>query len=347
VRVRRGIDSTLFAAWLSGMALLTPAPATAAAPGDTLVVHLPSVPIDSSTRLASALTSLRDYLARVASLQLEVKIFRRWEDASQFCAQNPASIKLVLSEPSFLLDLPADAGFVPEWRFYRSGSETYRQVLVVRTEDASIQALPDLKGKSLQFVKTTGEKTDAFLERAVFAGEMKPKEWFGSMEAVPDDFSAVADLLHGQVDSALVADYNPLLVSALGDKLRAVFTSQPLSLPVLAVRAGAYGSGESESLEKALEGIGGTDEGRKILKELGVDALRPVASGSGRFDREALLRIPSLQKKAMEIALPSIPPESSEGAPSLAAGDVTFALAIELPEIPPVTRLPGQKKVEP
>jgi ABC-type phosphate/phosphonate transport system substrate-binding protein len=312
-----------------------------------MLVHLPSVPIESSTRLASALTALRDYLAtQEPRLPLEVKIFRRWEDASAFYAQDPASVKLVLSEPAFLLDLPADAGFVPEWRFYRGGSESYRQLVVVRMEDEALHSLSDLRGKSLQFVRTTGDETYVLLERAVFGGEVKPKEWFSSMEPVPDDFSAVADVLHGQVDAALVADYNPLLRSALGDKLRAVFASPPLSLPVLSIRGGAIPSEERTSLETALMRIGESASGRKILEELGVDALRPIAKGSGRLDREALLRMPSVERKAMEIALPSMPQVVSEGAPSLRPMDVTFALAIELPEIPPATEIGEARKNE-
>ncbi len=126
-----------------------------------------------------------------------------------------------------------------------------------------------------------------------------------------------------------------------------MFTSQPLSLPVLAMREGALGADERGSLENALARIGESDGGRQILAELGVDALRPIASGSGRFDREALVRIPLMRRKAMEIALPSIPPPSSEGAPSLKPLDVAFALAIELPEIPPATKLLGDKPKDP
>ncbi len=310
-----------------------------AAPG-ALLVHLPSVPLESSTRLATAVTALRDYMsAEVPGFVVDVKIFRRWEDADAFYQKDPSAIVAVLSEASFLLDLPAEEGFVPVWRFYREGSETYRQVLVVRTEDQTLSALADLRSHSLQYVKTTGGHTLSFLARAVFAGEVSPQDWFGSLEAAPDDFSAVASVLHGQVDAALVADYNPLLRSQLGDKLRTLFTSPPLSLPVIALRSQALGAEERAALDRAMASIGENVEGRKVLEELGLDGLRPIENGGGRFDREALLRIPSVQKKTMEIALPSSVPAPSAGPSELTPADVTFSLALELPEIAPATEL--------
>lgn len=320
-----------------------PTPSLAAS--GTLLVHLPSVPVESSNRLASAVTELRDYMsAQVPGLALEVKIFRRWEDADAFFRADPTSVVAVLSEASFLLDLPADASFVPHWRFYREGSETYHQVLVVRKEDQDVHAVGDLQNRSLQFVKTTGAQTFAFLNQAVFGGELSLQDWFGTLEAVPDDFSAVANVLHGQIDAALVADYNPLLRSQLGDKLQSLFTSPPLSLPVLALRSDALDAKQKTALDTALRRIDQNDQGRKLLEELGIDGLRPIASGGGPFDREALLRIPSVRKKALEIALPTTPPSAPGAAEALLPTDITFSLALELPDIPPPTELSAPEK---
>jgi ABC-type phosphate/phosphonate transport system substrate-binding protein len=327
----------LVATWLFATPL-------SAAPG-ALLVHLPSVPLESSTQLATAVTALRDYMsAEVPDFAIEVKIFRRWEDADLFYRQDSSAVVAVLSEASFLLDLPADEGFVPVWRFSRAGSETYHQVLVVRTEGQKFKAIGDLRDGSLQFVKTTGGQTFAFLSRAVFGGEVSPQDWFGSLEAVPDDFSAVANVLHGKIDAALVADYNPLLRSQLGNKLQALFTSPPLSLPVIALRSKALGPEQRAALDRAFSGMRENAEGKKVLEELGLDGLRPIADGGGRFDREALLRIPSVQSKTMEIALPSSPPAASAGSSELSPKDVTFSLALELPEIAPATELSSVHK---
>ena len=316
----------------------SPLPARGA---EVMLVHLPSAPMENSARVASAVTSLAAYLnAEVSALELEVKIFRRWQDADAFFVENRSNVLAVLGDASFFLDHPLDEGLIPSWRFVRSGSETYQRLVVVRTESEEIQGLAGLRGRSLQIVKTTGEQTEAYLARSVFGGEVAPQTWFGSIDVVADDFTAVASVLHGKADAALVAEHNPLLLSELGAKLRAVYRSPSLSLPVLALRADALSAEQQSAFYDALARIGENNDGPHLLEDLGVDGLRPIASG----DREVLLRLPTSERKVMEIALPASSDVPLAPFPPPSPEDVTFGLTLELPEFPSAqARIRGKK----
>lgn len=318
----------------------------AKAEAETLLVHLPSVPIESSSRLANAVTSFADYLnAHIQGLSLEVKMFRRWEDAYAFYQSDPNAVTAILSESSFLLDLPRDDGFVPGWRFARNGDEFYRRLVIVRAEDESANNLSDLRGKHLTFVKTTGEQSVAFLGRSVFGGEVAPDEWFSGLEPVTDDFTAVAAVVHGQVDAALVADHNPLLRADLGPKLKEVYTSPRQSNPVFSIRSSAFDGQRETALAATLSDIAETPEGASMLSELLIDGFRPIRAA----DRQALVALPSASRKRLQVALPTGRPSPSLGteASALAPSELTFTLAIELPETAPVSTLHASPAPEP
>ena len=222
-------------------ALVLAAPAAAQ---DTFVVHLPSAPVEAAAHLAEAMTDLAAYLSeKVPGSTLEVRLFRRWSDADSYLEGHASSVALLLTEASFLLDRGAGSGFAPTHRLKREGRDTYRRLVVVRADAEDLGSLADLKGRSLTVVETAGASGPSFLERAVFEGVVAPLEWFGKLESEVDDFSAANKVLYGQTDSALISEHNPLVAGHLGRDLRAVYTSPPLSLPVLAVREGAFDAG--------------------------------------------------------------------------------------------------------
>src|SRR5439155_843454 len=110
--------------------------------------------------------------------------------------------------------------------------------------EARVSSLADLKGRSLALALSGGEQATRFLARAVFDGELTPETWFGKLVSETDELTAVADVLYGRADAALVSDDNPLFVSHLGKELKVVYTSPALSLPVVAYRASALTTGE-------------------------------------------------------------------------------------------------------
>lgn len=302
-------------------------PAAAAAlaqqPVQTMLVHLPSAPVESATRQAEAVTALAKELSRaLPGPPLELKIFRRLADAQSFLAENGDTVALALCDAALAADLPA--GLDPSHRFVHRGRPTYRRLAVVRDERRELQKLEDLRGRSLAVVETAGSGEHDFLAWQVFAGALDPKDWFGSLEPAADDFAATASALYGQTDAALVAEYNPLLIKNLDGELRVIYRSPPLSLPVLAVRAAAFDDARRAALDEALRALAGSSA---LIAALGLDGFEAVAG------RGELFAVSDLVRKRPELAAPQAGAVPVEVPPLPAATDLPFVLAIELPDV--------------
>ena len=312
-------------ALFTGIALLTP---LSAAAQRTLLIHLPSAPVEASSQQAEAITELATYLSQqLPDTTLEAMIFSRWRDANAYLSEQDNDIALILSDASFALVAPAE--WIPSYRFARAGSENYRRRLVVHRDNQDLEGLADLKGKSLAVVTTSGSSDAAFLEQQVFEGDLDPTTWFADpLTQAVDDFEATASVLYGKTDAALVAEYNKLLIEHLGQELRVVFESPALSLPVLSLRPASFSAPEIQALGLALTRLATDSLGRKILDGLGIDEIRPLARG-----RQAL-RPATRPEKSFEIALPTDFDLPLEIQPPPPTDQLTFGIAIELPDVP-------------
>jgi ABC-type phosphate/phosphonate transport system substrate-binding protein len=313
------------------LAVLLLGSAVLSAQQKVLLVHLPGAPVQEAQRLAEAANSLASYLSeQVQGLTLEVQLFRRITDADAYLqGADGARVVAFLVEPCFLLDLGAEASLVVTHRFQRDGKGTYRRLLVVKA-DAGVDKLADLKESSLSIVETAGASLTSFLERAVFEGEVTLDDWFGSLGRVSDDFAATAGVLYGQSDAALIGEHNPLLKDHLGSDLKVIYTSPPLSLPVLALRAGTLGSEQRAAWDTALVGMGENATGRSVLTELRLDDFEALASGTAL----ASLTSPSVRTKEPEIALPGADAFLPTLPAPLLAEEISFDLEVELPDVP-------------
>ncbi len=297
------------------------------------LVHLPSLPIEAGNRQAEAVTALAAYLKTAVPGLGETKIFRRLSDAQTFLAAAPARVTLLWCDASFLLDLPAGADFVPLARVIRGGVATYRRHLVVRADRSDLRELADLRGKSLSVVEAAAPRGQALLGRAVFEGELDLATWFGPLTAVADDFAATANVLYGETDAALVAEFNPLLNEQLEQqKLRSLYTSPPLSLPVLAGRRGALTADERSALDTALRQLGQV-QSPPVLAGLKIDGFAALAGE--RIVQDQLLPA-AVRKKTLEIAVPRAALVEL-AAPKPLPQELQLILAVELPEIPLAT----------
>ncbi len=301
----------------------------------TMLVHLPSAPVEAANRQAGAITTLAELLSqRLSGDPVEAKIYRRWRDASQYLSTEGEGVALMLSDASFAQHLPA--GLEPAYRFVRGGSETYRRLLVVQADRQDLKKLVDLEGKALTVVETAGSADAAFLAREVFEGEIDPTAWFSAIDPAVDDFSATADVLYGQIDAALIAEYNPLLTQNLDTGLRVIFESPRLSLPVLAVRASAFTAEELVIVSSVLTDLGGDPLGQRVAATLGIDGLRELPRGA------SVAASTSRLEKTLEIAAPSGGEWQPPLPPLPRPAALSFAVAVELPEIPlPPGDLPG------
>lgn len=286
------------------------------------VVHLPSSPVESASRQAAALNRLADYLAKaVPGLGVEMQLFRRLADTEEFLGQRPGEVSLVLCDAALLLDLPGD--FEATHRLSRGGKTTYRRQVVVAAGRPELQKLADLRGKNLVVVESGGPSAGRYLARAVFGGLIDPAAYFGKLSPASDDVAAVNEVLFSQADAALVANFNPLLEAKLGKELRVVFTSDELSLPVLAQRG--LSAEQSKAVAAALAGLAGAPGGREILAELGIDGFAAI---EGR-ERQALRQAPAPAAKRYELFLPAFGKIALPAPPP--AADLPLTLDLGLP----------------
>ncbi|MEM7353024.1 MAG: PhnD/SsuA/transferrin family substrate-binding protein [Acidobacteriota bacterium] len=299
--------------------------ASGAAGQRTLMVYLPSAPVEAANRQASAVTSLAEVLSQqLPEETLEAEIFRRWRDAKEYLSTH-SDVSLMLSDAAFALQAPE--GLEPAYRFVRQGRETYRRRLVVRRDRSDLGQLADLKQKSLAIVEAAGAGDAAFLQREIFSGDLDPATWFATLQPTTDDFEATASVLYGQTDAALIAEYNPLLADHLEMDLRVIYDSPEISLPVLSVRSSAFDEGQRRALDRAVRQLAADPAGQKTLARLGIEGLRPVGGG-------AALELAQKDAKRLEIALPTGSEWSLGRLPRPGASELSFGVAVELPEIP-------------
>lgn len=303
----------------------------AAARQGVLLVHLPSEPVESAARLAEAAEALGAELERrVPGLDLEVRLFRRWSDAQAQLRESGDGVLAVVSEVDFLLDPTAAGRLEPVARFVRDGRETYRRILVVGAASAA-RRLPDLTGRPLTVVETSGPSQGAYLAGAVFEGAIDPATWFSGLTPVSDDATAAANVVYGQAEAALVAEHNPLLARHLGKELRSVYESPPLSLPVVSLPTAGLEPAERKALEAALLALGGDESGRRVLDGFQIQGLRRYRSDAARPFAGGRT---ASEEKRLELAVPRGYRPTVTPAPLPEAGGVPLVLAVELPDVP-------------
>jgi ABC-type phosphate/phosphonate transport system substrate-binding protein len=312
-----------------GAVLVASGASFAQAEKKAMVVHLPEAPIESMSRLAEGVTALATYLqGAVPDLTLEVKAFRKSDDAIQFLATQGESTALVVCDAAFLLELPE--GYEVAHRFVRRGRETARKIVVVK-KDSDLESLASLKGRSLTMTFGSSEPVMIFLADSVFRSEIDPRRWFSGIARETDDFTAIAAVLYGRTEAALVSEDNPLLATHLDKDLSVIYTSPPVSLPVIAVRAGVFAPAHLSALASAVDGLASRAEAEPIRAVLAIDGFRSIGEGSRRA---ADLLASASVRRELEIAIPAVPlPPLPVELQPLPTGAVPFVVGVELSEI--------------
>src|SRR5205085_7712781 len=126
--------------------------ATAFAQTRTVVVYLPDSPAESAKKLAESVTDLAQSVSQRAGVPFELKFFRKAEDCAAYVAANRREVGLIVAPPEFVSELPSDLGLTPIYQFSRSGKETYRRIVIVRSNDPA-RSLADLRGRSISIVQ--------------------------------------------------------------------------------------------------------------------------------------------------------------------------------------------------
>jgi tetratricopeptide (TPR) repeat protein len=183
--------------------------ATSAQPRHTVVIFLPDTPAETEKKLAEAATAIVTELASSSSLPLKTELFRRADDARAFIAANRDQIGVVIANPEFIA-----RDFVPRYSFSHEGRMTYSREVVVPAR-SSAKSMSDLRGKTIS-------AADALVDDGIAV-----------TTRVADDLTALANVLYGRTDAALVSESNPLLAEHVRD-LRVIHTTSPQPLPVVA-----------------------------------------------------------------------------------------------------------------
>lgn len=296
------------------------------------VVHLPATPAATVNQQAAAITALVAHLERaVDGLGLRIEIFRHASDAQQFLEQNGDDVVLLFSDAAFLLDTGSQWGLEPWVRFVGDGSE-YRRLLVA-PKDRGYTGLGDLQQARLVVVELAPQSTLSHLQHVIFEGQLDPMEWFGEIVPVSDDFTAATEVLYGQADAALLAEFNALLGQHLESSLTVLYESPQLSMPIASLRTSALSEDQLSALAAAFEGLASSDE--NSLGNLGWQGVERLST----TEASTLVRLPERRSKAFELATPG-------GAVALDGGDLgdgeaappvaslPLLLTVELPELP-------------
>jgi tetratricopeptide (TPR) repeat protein len=171
----------------------------------TVVVFLPDAPVENDRKLAEAVNGM----VASSAVPLQVEFFRRAEDARTFFNMNRDRVGIIIANPEFTVS----SDFTPRYQFNREGRRTYTRVIVVPAK-SPVKNMNDLRGKTMSVVE--------------ILGEMGPAE----VVKVSDDLTAIANVLYGKTDAALVSEANPLLQQRAAD-LRVIASSSPQPLPVV------------------------------------------------------------------------------------------------------------------
>ena len=316
-------------AFVLAVALLSAAGASAQE--RTMVVYLPSTPVESASRVAAGITQLAAYLSERTGMRIEAKAFRRAEDAASYVAGAPAELALVVAEQSFLLDLPQGFDVVPSFRFVRGGREARRKIIVVRSSDRAT-SLAGLRGRAIATAIGTGRGSSAYLSRVIFGGEIEPHKWFSRLVPEPDDFTAATNVMFGRVDAALVADDNPVVVANLGKDLREVYSTRAISLPVVAIRS-SLTDAQRSAIEQALSSLQRANESQTILAGLAIERLQRIPEGSGANERAGMLKLPTGSMRTLEISFPIVTIDPPRLAP-LSPDQLPYFLGVDLLDLP-------------
>jgi tetratricopeptide (TPR) repeat protein len=248
-------------------------PPTAPTPRRTVVVFLPDAPAENEKKLFETMSSFVSQLASASGVPLSVEFFRRADDARDFINANRERVGVMVSNPELAGD------FKPQFQFTHDGSRTYRRVVVVPSSSA-IKSLADLRGHTL----------------AIPEGLRDVSNSGANVVQATDDLTAVANVLTGKTDAALVSESNALLAQNKG-RLRTIYTSGALPLPTVAFAPMPLP--DREALTTALRSMAST----RALANLQVTGLAAIERDSPRPSAKRI-EVTALSPRDLGIAPP-------------------------------------------
>jgi phosphonate transport system substrate-binding protein len=164
------------------------------------------------------------------------------------------------------------------------GKTTYRSIFLV-PRDSKARSLADLEGVVFGFTDPMSN-TGCLYPTAYLAAEGKtPTKYFSEVKFLGSHQASIRAVFEGSVDAAavdhLVFDHMTVKNPDLRSELRVIHESPPFGIPPLVVRPGLE-ERKGRILRKALLEMADTEQGRRILSDIGVE--RFVEPPAGLYD---------------------------------------------------------------
>jgi tetratricopeptide (TPR) repeat protein len=252
-------------------------PLTASTPRRTVVVFLPDAPAENEKKLFETMSAFVSQLASASGIPLNAEFFRRADDAREFVNANRERVGVMVSNPELAGD------FKPQFQFTHDGSRTYRRVVVVPASSA-IKSTGDLRGRTLTIPEGLRDVSGSG----------------ANVVQTTDDLTAVANVLTGKTDAALISESNALLAQNKG-RLRTIYTSGALPLPAIAFAP--MPQSDREALITALRSMTST----RALLNLQVTGLAAIERESPHPTAKRI-EVTALSPRDLGIGPPPAPP---------------------------------------
>ena len=248
------------------------APCAAAAESEMIVVCYPGGPVNAKDANAAMSAMLRvvERVGQWPANRFDSLFTTKLEECKkQMDAHKP---KFAITSLGLYLELRGKHHLLPlvQPKIQGRTSERYR----VMAQKGKFGSLEDLKGKTLG---GTVLEEPAFIGKIVFADQYDPARDF-TPKPSNQTIRALRAVDKGELDAVILNEqqYGGLASLQLSAPLEAVFTSEEIPLMGMVADSAATTAEERARFGKALEGMCGDAEGKKLCELFGVEAFAAV-----------------------------------------------------------------------
>jgi hypothetical protein len=259
--------------WLAiACGILPQAPAFAADKPLTIAIYAPNAPFESGADRFAFVNRLAQQITSAAGVPAEGKAFARAADLENAIKNKQVDFAVIdgvyLAEKGVPYNVLATA---------TSGGETAPHWALF---SGSASNVTDLQGKKLSLA-TAGPKDVAFIENALFDGELQVGKWFSSRTNAPDLTSAIAAVTLKKADAVFAPE-------SQGKGLKKIFDAGRVPNPAFC-EIGAISSDVVSKVKQAVLSHGAAGPGLDGWKAGGGEPYRALAGRMGARVRRPVM----------------------------------------------------------
>ncbi len=268
---------------------ILPQAASAADKPLTVAIYAPNAPFESGADRFAFVNRLAQQITSAAGVPAEGKAFARAADLEAAIRNKQVDFAVIdgvyLAErgvPYNVLAAATSGGeTAPHWALF-SGSATN---------------VTDLQGKKLSLA-TAGPKDLAFIENALFDGELQVSKWFSARTNAPDLTSAIAAVTLKKADAVFAPE-------SQGKGLKKIFDAGRVPNPAFC-EIGAVASDVVSKVKQAVLSHGAAGPGLDGWKASGGEPYRSLASRMGaRVRRPVMVEPEPVRIEDQDVLVPA------------------------------------------